>query len=217
MDNKYEIIKKGLIYFWGITFVIVGLKIFFDYIDTISDTVTTTISTVNTTITETTEDFNAYKLPIKEKFTLRVEGVNSCQSELKEKFNLGLSDESIQAVRNECSDDVCELVVDFKNEVPKFIEIAIKENADDYCNVKRFKVKSKYISSRYVVEVVMTDELREKLSGLNSIDEISLENAKSSQILKESGSSINTFTYSEKVEKDVMIINGKKRVEVRFY
>jgi len=211
----YENIKKGLIYFWGITFVIIGLKIFSDYIDTISDTVSTTISTVNTTITETTEDFNAYKLPIKEKFTLRVEGVNSCQSELKEKFNLELSDKSIREVHNECKDDVCELVVDFKDEVPSFIEIAIKENADDYCKVKRFEVMKKYISSGYYVELTLTDALREKIEGITSSDKITLKDAKPAYTSKKVEE--NLFRYSEKVEKDVILVNGKERVEVRFY
>ncbi len=217
MNIKYEIIKKGLIYFWGITFIIVGLKFLSDYIDTISDTVNTTVTTVNTTITETTENFNAYKLPIKEKFTLRVEGISSCQTELKEKFHLGLSDDSIRDVRNECEDDVCELVVDFVDEVPEFIEIAIREHANDYCKVKRFEVMKKYIFSAYYVELSLTDILREKINGITSSDSLTLKNAKRAYSNTKDEEEDNLFKYSEKVEKDMILVNGKERLEVRFY
>ncbi|MEA1953073.1 MAG: hypothetical protein U9O24_01600 [Campylobacterota bacterium] len=213
----YENIRKGLIYFWATTFIIIGLKILSDYIDPIASTVTSTISTVNTSITETTEEFNAYKLPIKEKFTMRVEGINSCQAELEKKFNLRLSDLSISHVGNECDEEVCELVVDFKNEVPEFVEIAIKESDHDYCKVKRFEVKKKYISLSYTVELILTDELREKLGSVSASDKITLKNAKDYDLSGSYEKKIGIFIYDEKVEKDMILVNGEERLEVRFY
>ncbi len=213
----YVKIRKSLIYFWATAFIIVALKMTADNMDDIIDSTKSTVKKVKTKITEKTIEFKAFKLPVKERYSIYIEDASSCVSELKNTYDVGLKDPAISNVRNVCSDGECELVVDFIDEIPESIELAVEDFDSGYCVLKRYQTGEKYKVTGYFVELDITEELKEKLGIGRGKYKIRLKNATDYYSPSASGNDKIIFNYTEKPEKDIILVNDKEKLIVRFY
>lgn len=213
----YETIGKVLVYFWGIVLVVFALKFIGSNFNSIIDVSKNTANKVTVVIKKNIAEYNTMKLPLKEKYGMYIEEVTSCEDELKSTYKNRLLDSSISRAGNSCSDGKCKLFVEFKNEIPETVELAVKENSDGYCLLKRYTVGEDYQVLGYFVELEITEDLKQKLDIEKSEYEIRLKNAIAYHSSTVSGSEKILFDYEKKLESDTILVDGEEKVIVKFY
>ncbi len=213
----YQYVGKILLYFWSAVLIIFALKFVIGYFDTMIDFSKTTVDKVAVVIKENIDEYNIMKLPLQKRYGMYINDVISCENELKSTYKTRLLDPAINRIGSSCIKEKCKLSVEFKNEIPEIVELAVKENTDGYCVLKRYKVGSNYQVLGYFVELEITEDLKEKLGIDTDKSEIRLKNAIEYHASTVSGVKKLIFDYKEKLEGDTILVDGKEKFILRFY
>jgi len=215
-NNLYEKIAKVLIYFWGVVLVLYGIKVVISSLDTFSNTPQNSISNIVKKVKHYFESNSMEEeFPIVQIKGARFAGLKGCGVDYRSPDPDHNMDPAVSNISSYCSDGECEMKVVFRDKVPQSIQVKAQEGENGICKTRLLDIENPEVVG-YRLHFILTEALREKLGIPMIAENIKMKHARGYAISFINGLKEMTFDYSEPLNEDVIMADGKIVATIKF-
>ena len=197
-----NMIMKALKIFWGIFALLLLMKVLLGVAPTSLNL--SFVDNILSKITEAKEEKLTFALEARKGLVLAT--IKGCIKEYK----AGIYEKGYAYdTQGQCMNGLCSLTVEFKQEIPKKVQLYVQKNAA--CTLQTFEVPKTLDTIGYQVNLQLTKSQKEHL-GINQEDQISLEHSTGYSF---SGKD-RFYYYDEPLTQDALSVNDEILTDVYF-
>jgi hypothetical protein len=207
----YNKMLKALLFFWGTVIVFYVVHIAIENKDKVKEFSTNIVKGIFEEGKNEVALKDTNSIPLQKEWGAEFSGIEHCY----ETHDFKTQDPALSSIGSSCFNGDCKMTVAFKDKVPEVISVKVREGDNGPCSTRKLKVKDPKVVG-YKVEIVLTDEMREKLGIPAYVDIFSLKQATGYIAGLVNGIQKITFTYDSPVYEDDILVDDKKIGTIKF-
>ena len=211
----YEKLLKGILYLWGIVFLVFIIKFVISNTDTLTKLPQNAWEKVRTYIFDLMHE-DRVTLALIQKYGMTIEGISLCENKDKNVKTQVIVNPELSNISSSCWNGDCKVTMAFKDKAPKTIKLNVKLMHSANCMIETYHVSSAAEVVGYQVQFIITDTLKDKLGLQDGNQEIKFKHQTGYTKTKLNGKYEMIFDFDELLTSDVLIVDGKEQITVDF-
>ena len=206
----YEKILKYVIYFWGFVFIVFGMKFLTSNADMVLEAphkLLNKLNEIKKDIDLKQNDLYVMYLDMHAKKGVTIDGVSACKD---------TTHPLVSSMHSSCWNGECSIQAEFKNEIPKMIDLKVKVGLSKNCVLQTFEVEKNIETVGYRVELIFDEVTKRKLHIDEDVYEIAFSQSIGYSRTEKNGVTHIVFDFEEPLKEDFLVVKSKEKYLISF-